>query len=90
MTTRSPVDDPSPELATNVDDRRIEAPALHPRAKATLFLVSIELIGIGIPPIRDYGGHQGSTKPFPSTQCGSVQSQSMASLSSSWGYYNNG
>jgi hypothetical protein len=75
----------SPKLATNVDDRRIKAPALHSRAKATLFHVSIELIGLGVPPIHDYGGHQGSTKPFSSTQCGSVQSQSMASLSSSRG-----
>jgi hypothetical protein len=65
--TRSPVDDPSPELATNVDDQRIGAPAHHPRAKATLFHVSIELSGLRIPPTRDYDGHQGSAKQFPST-----------------------
>jgi hypothetical protein len=86
----SPIDYPSPELATNIDDQRIGAPAHHPRAKANLFHVSIKLIGLGIPSIHDYGGHQGLAKPFPSTQCGSIQSQSMASLNSSWGYCNNG
>jgi hypothetical protein len=66
-TTPSPVDYPSLDFATNIDNQQIGAPAHHPRAKATLFHVSIELIGLGIPSIRDYGGHQGLAKPFPST-----------------------
>jgi hypothetical protein len=80
MMVRSPVDHPSRGLAMDDNDRRNRAPTHYPRAKAVLIHASIELNRLEIPSAHNHGGPRGPMRPFPLTQCGSVQSRSMAIL----------